>query len=202
MSFSRTLSLALPVALIAGSAAASITSVSGNVTQIGAPLSAMPGALTALNAWAWNEQQNVVIPPTWMDLTVNPGGSGSPTPAFVNAQPVSSHFIHYDGFPGAMASGTVTFNAQILFVQYTGGWIDLTDSTVTTGTLYPTTNPTRGFAGGGFININTNTLTFMLFPAAPSSDVEQIRVFTRVVPTPGSAALLGLGGLLTFRRRR
>lgn len=196
--------LSLSSALVALSPLAhgAITGTSGLCIQISPPFAAVPGALQASNAWAWDEQQNLFLAATMMDLSTNPSGSGSPVPGVIPAQFVDSHFIHFEGVTGTSAIGTVTFATQIIGVQYSGVLLDLTDAVAGTGTIYPTTLPVRGFSGLGYINIVANVLHFELFPATAPLDVEQVRVFTRAVPAPGAAALLGLGGLAALRRRR
>lgn len=203
MKLASTLSLSLLVALAAGSAEASIVSTSGMCTQISAPVSALPGALTAFNAWAWNEQTNVSLTSMPVELSTNPSNSFFPIPGLLTAN-VDSHFIHFDGLPGTVITGTVTFNKPILAVQYRDASLDLSDALVTTGTAYPTTLPGRGFnnwTGSDFVDINGNLLTFQL-TCAGQPDLEQVRVFTHAIPAPGSAALMGLGGLVIARRRR
>ncbi|MCB9844711.1 MAG: hypothetical protein H6811_01815 [Phycisphaeraceae bacterium] len=200
MKLASTLSLSL---LLAASAHGSITSTSGLCTQIPAPGSALPGALTALNAWAWNEQTGITLASMPVDLSTNPSNSFLPVPGLFTGL-VDSHFIHFDGIPGTVITGTVTFSSPILAVQYSDTNLDLTDGLATTGTVYPTTMPGRGFnnwTGADFIDINGNLLTFQL-TCAGQPDVEQVRVYTRGTPTPGTAALLGLGGLVAGRRRR
>ena len=204
MKLASTLSLSVLVALAAGSAQAAIVSTSGSCTQISAPPSALPGALVALNAWAWDEQPGITLSSMPIDLSTNPSNSGSPVPGFLSGL-VDSHFIHLDGVPGAIYTGTVTFSSPIIGVQYSDTNLDLSDAVATTGTVYPTFLPFRGFnnwTGADFVDINGNVLTFQFSTVSPLNNLEQVRVFTRAVPAPGSAALLGLGGLVAARRRR
>lgn len=203
MKLTTTMFVLASVAAAALPAAGSIIGTTGGATQIVAPFSAMPGALTASNAWAWNEATNISLGSMPVDLSINPSNSFGPTPGFISGL-VDSHFIHYDGTPGTLTFGTVTFSQPILAVQYTDTNLDLTDGLATLGTIYPTTLPGRGFfnwTGADFIDINGNVLTFHMVGAG-APDLEQVRVFTRAVPAPGSVALLGLGGLLAARRRR
>lgn len=203
MKLTATMFALASVAAVALPAAASIIGTTGMVTQIGAPPSAMPGALTAFNAWAWDEATNISLGTMAVDLSTNPSNTFAPVPGFISGL-VDSHFIHYDGVPGTVITGTVTFSQPILAVQYRDTNLDLTDALATTGTIYPTNLPGRGFfnwTGSDFIDINGSVLSFqMVGIGAP--DLEQVRVFTRAVPAPGSMALLGLGGLLAARRRR
>lgn len=203
MKFHAALSVFLPIVTVALPATASITGTTGMVTQISAPASALPGALTAANAWAWDEQQSILLSGMPVDLSTNPSNSFLPVPGSLSTL-VDSHFIHFDGVPGANVTGTVTFSSPILGVQYGDTFLDLSDAIASTGTIYPTSMPGRGFfnwTGADFVDINGSTLTFELdFVGTP--DLEQVRVFTRAVPAPGSFALLSLGGLLGARRRR
>jgi len=202
MKFTSALSVCLPLAA-AITAQGAITSVSGMVTQIGAPLNAFPGSLTAVNAWAWDEQQNVTLPPVPVELSTNASSSNAPVPGIYSGS-TASHFIHFDGVPGMVVTGTVTFSQPILAVQYRDNSLDVTDALVSTGTAYPTTLPLRGFnnwTGADFVAISGNVLTFQFSTVSPVNNIEQVRVFT-AVPTPGSLALLSLGGLAVARRRR
>ena len=103
---------------VAGGASAAITSVSGQATLLGSPpASCGPGALTGLNAFAWDEQQNT-LQNLVVNETQNPGGSASPVPGFVSGV-YDSHFIHYEGIPGVInATGTVTFAQPIVAVIF------------------------------------------------------------------------------------
>lgn len=203
MKLNGSLSLALASLALAASAQGAITGTTGLVTQIGAPPSAMPGALASINAWTWDEQQAFFLPPMFCDLSTNPSGTGTPVPGVIPGQFVDSHFIHFEGPPGAMVTGTVTFMTQIVGVQYMTPTLDSTDALATTGTIYPTGFIFRDWDGTGFINVNANVISFDLIPAGPfPGGMQQIRVFTRAVPTPGAAALFGLGALAIIRRRR
>lgn len=196
-------SLALSVCLgLAASANASIISTTGSATQIVAPASAMPGALTAGNAWAWNEQINASVLGMPVDMSTNPSTSNAPVAGSLSTF-VDSHFIHFDGLPGSIIFGTVTFATNIIGVQYNDSFLDMSD-VLGVGTTYPTFSPGRGFqnySGADYLRVNANVLTFeMTAPGLPH--LNQVRVFTVATPAPGSAALLGLGGLVAVRRRR
>ncbi|MBK7405523.1 MAG: hypothetical protein IPJ41_13050 [Phycisphaerales bacterium] len=204
MKLASMLSLSVLVVLAAGSAEASIVSTSGQCTQIGAPPSALPGALVAQNVWAWDEQAAITLSGMPVGLGTSPSSSFSPVPGFLSGL-ADSHFIHLDGVPGAIYTGTVTFSGTIMAVQYSDTNLDLSDSAATTGTVYPTTLSLRGFnnwTGSDFVSISGNVLSFQFSTVSPLNNLEQVRVFTRSVPAPGSAALLVLGGLVAARRRR
>ncbi|HRQ72637.1 MAG TPA: hypothetical protein PLU35_06380 [Phycisphaerales bacterium] len=204
MNRSRTLSLCLALAAAATSANASIVATSGLCTQIAAPPSAVMGPLNATNAWAWDEQQGISLALMPVDLSTNPSNSNAAVPGFLTGT-FDSHMVHFDGPPGIVIFGTVTFKDPIVAVQYADLNLDLSDAIATTGTIYPTTMPFRGFnnwTGADFVDINGNVLTFQLSTVSPVADIEQIRVFTRAIPAPGTVALLSLAGLIAARRRR
>lgn len=204
MKLSPALSLFLPVGIVSASACASIVSTSGSCTQIVAPPNALPGALSAFNAWAWDEQTGISLAAMPVDLSTNPSNSFGPVPGFLTAL-ADSHFIHYDGVPGTVIFGSVTFSDPIIGVQYNDPNLDLSDAIVSTGTIYPTFMPLRGFnnwTGADYIDINGNVLTFQLTSLGSPNDLEQIRVFTRAIPAPGAVSLAALGALLAARRRR
>ena len=203
MKNATTLSLCLSLAAAVMPAGAAITSTGGLVTQIPAPANCLPGTLNAFNAWAWDEQAGITLTGMPIDLSTNPSNTFALVPGFLTGT-VDSHFLHFDGLPGTTISGSITFSSNIVGVQYRDLWLDASDSIASTGTIYPTSMPMRGFAnltGADFLDINGNVLTFhMTAPGLP--DLEQARIFTHAVPAPASAALLGLGGLITARRRR
>jgi hypothetical protein len=202
-----TLSLLAVAVLPITSSQAAIQSVSGQVTQIGAPASSLPGALTSFNASAWNEQTNVTTGPIKVNLIAPGFYTGPGANAAVVAGTFDSHFIHFDPVVGQFnASGTVTFVDPIAAIIYENTYLDGTDAIFGSfGTLYDTGNPNRSFAGAlnnSSISWAGNTLTFNLWSMVPGNPICELRVLTHPVPAPGSLALLGLGGLAACRRRR
>jgi MYXO-CTERM domain-containing protein len=200
------LAVALPaiLALTGSAASAAIVGVTGNTTWLGTPPpGCAPGQLSGMNAFAWDEQQNVALSLN-VDMTNNPGSSTSPIPGTVSGT-YDSHFIHFEGIPGVIgAQGTVTYNNPIVAVIFRNTTLDNSDAPAgAPSTAYPTLYPFRGLssAPASFFSINGNTLTFNLNTVAPTQFVDQIRVLTQA-PAPGSLALLGLGGLVAARRRR
>ncbi|MCA9288288.1 MAG: PEP-CTERM sorting domain-containing protein [Phycisphaerales bacterium] len=199
----------LSLAAVAGlgtHANAAITGWTGNATQIAPPPSATFGSLTGAPARAWDEQQGFIAAGLPVDLSINPSSSLLPTAGVVNGL-VDSHFIHLEDFSGASVVGTVSFNNPIVGVAYSDLFLDASDGAAGAGpTAYPTFTPFRGinsFAGAqSIVSISGNTISFDLLTTPGIADFEQIRVYTRVVPAPGSMALLGAGGLLAARRRR
>ncbi|MBY0112373.1 MAG: hypothetical protein K2Y21_06095 [Phycisphaerales bacterium] len=201
----RPAALLLTAAFVAHTASAAITGVSGQTTWLFAsPASCASNALTGFNAFAWDEQQNVPLVNTFVDMTNNPGNSGGPIPGLLNGS-FDSHFIHFQGIPGVIsAQGSVTFNGTIVGVAFKNTTLDVTDPLVGAfGTVYPTGYPFRGINTSipSFFSISGNTINFNLAALASVGEVAQLRVFTQV-PSPGPVALLGLGGLVAIRRRR
>lgn len=203
----RTTALTLVAFTVLGAvhASAAITGVSGQTTWLFAsPASCVSGALTGFNAFAWDEQQNIPLTNTFVDLTNNPGNMGAPIPGVLNGN-FDSHFIHFQGIPGVIsAQGNVTFNGTIVGVAFVNTTLDVTDPLAGAfGTVYPTSYFARGANTviPSFFSVSGNTIHFNLAALSSVGEVAQLRVFTQV-PTPGPLALLGLGGLLASRRRR
>ncbi len=193
----------LVVLSLSAAAHATIVTTTGSVTQIAPPPSCAPGALIGFTAFTWNEQQNVPLN-LIVDMVNNPGSSNAPTPGAINGT-YSSHFLHFEQIPGVPpATGTITYAQPIVAVIFRNINLDNSDGPAGAfGTIYPTSFPMRGLitAPVSFVTINANVLTFDLSSVFTFANVNQIRVITQA-PAPGSAALLGLGGLVCFRRRR
>jgi hypothetical protein len=193
-----------------GAANAAITGVFGAATLLGTPpLSALPGALVGPPAYCWNEQTSRNFSALNVNLTVNPGFYTGPGANFgVVTGLYDSHMIHFDASSGvANVSGTVTFSNNIAAVIYDNILLDATDLSLgSPGTVYDTGNPFRSYSGGvlnqSIVQLVGNTLHFDLWALAPTNFMSELRVLTYAVPTPGSLALLGLGGLMCARRRR
>ncbi len=193
---------ALATLSAASMASAAISSVAGSVVQIVPPASCVSGALPGSTAFAWDEQINIAAATLPVDESANPGSFPGNTPG-VLAGFYDSHFIHFQAIPGIIGvGGSVTFSQQIVGVQWTNSLLDGTDSTFGAfGTVYPTFNPLR-LIGNSSLTITGNTLFFQLTNSISVPAVAQIRVFTKAVPTPAGAALLGGAGLVAMRRRR
>src|SRR5256885_827901 len=90
------LSAVLALAPFAGAA---ITGTTGQATQIGAPASCLPFALTGPNAYAWDEQVNVTVSSGLLvDMSTNPSfAPGGNVPGLVTGA-VDSHFIHWEDY--------------------------------------------------------------------------------------------------------
>lgn len=193
-------------ALTATHAQGAITGVTGQTTWLGSPpASCAPGALTGFTANAWDEQSGVGSSALFVNMTNNPGTNLTAIPGVI-AGTFDSHFIHFEGIPGVInAQGTVTFSAPIVAVIFRNTTLDATDALLGAGgTFYPTGYPFRGLSSNppSSFSINANTLTFNLNSLAPTMEIDQIRVLTHHVPSPGAATLAGLGALAAFRRRR
>ncbi len=192
------------ISLFAGlvpTANAAITSVSGSVVQIGAPVSCTPGALTGFLTSAWDEAQNVSYTNLPVDESQNPGSNAGAIPGLLNG-PNDSHFLHFEPLPGAIgSSGTVTFSGPISGVMFFATTLDITDGNGV-GTIYPTTYPLRGMNAASIFSYSGNVLQFNFAVAQPTADLIQLRVMTRSIPAPGAASLALAGGLIAFRRRR
>jgi MYXO-CTERM domain-containing protein len=202
--------IALTVLLAAAAtttANAAITGTTGACTQIGAPLSALPGALIGPPAYCWNEQTNVNTASTAVNIAANGFYTGGPYNTFA-AGLFDSHIIHFDASSGvAMVSGSVTFNANIAAVIFDESLLSVSDATFGAGGTTYFNNPNRSYSSnimspGTWLNITGNTIAFDLWAMQPGNYIAEVRVLTHAVPTPGSLALMGLGGLAVARRRR
>jgi MYXO-CTERM domain-containing protein len=138
-------------------------------------------------------------------MTNNPGSSSSPVPGNISGN-YSSHFLHFDGSTGVLnAVGTVAFNAPIVACIFKHTLLDLSDGPAgSPTTIYPTGFLNRGIATSipSFFSISGNTLSFNVSADPAVNEIAQVRIITGTAPTPGSIALVGLGGILAARRRR
>jgi len=195
---------------ITAAANASITSNAGSTTFLGTPpVNAQQFNLTGTTAYCWNEQTGVSTSATPVNITSNGIYSGPAVNFGVVSGIYDSHFIHFDPSPtpGAI-SGSVTFSGTIAAVIYDAGLLSLSDGLFGNGgTTYDTGNPLRSMVGNvvgsNGLTVAGNTLFFQIgvFPGMVNRMVE-MRVLTVSVPTPASAALASLGGLVALRRRR
>lgn len=170
-------------ALAAASAHASIVATSGQMIQVAPPPSLLLHALASrTNAFVINERQNaafsglvdVLSPSIGVDYTI------------VNRAPtsysgsVNSHVIHSDETnPSDPPVGNIV------------------------GTVYPGGMPERGiqFTFGGILD-TVRLLDAYTVQVTLGEYLDQIRVLTSVIPSPGTAALLPLVGMLASRHRR
>lgn len=208
---SATLLATIAATLATASANAAIVSVTGSAALIAAPVSAQFSQLPGPPAYCWNEQTNVSIPAS--GINVNTLGNGfwtGPTPNFniYFGTAVDSHMIHFDATQGVSnVGGQVTFSSNIVAVIYENVLLDATDAFLgAVGTTYETGNPIRSHNASLFqsaFQVNNNVLDFTLWAAAFTlpNRMTELRVLTAAVPAPGAIALLGLAGLVGRRRR-
>lgn len=190
--------------LAASLAPAAISSVSGSTTFLPTPpLAVNIGTHMSPNAFCWNEQTNVTTS-LLIDMVNNPGNSLTPVAGTIST-PFDSHFLHFDGINGITnGQGSITFTQPIIGVIFGALSLDNTDASLgSLTTAYPTGFPFRGLntITPSWVTISGNTLNFDLNTLSPVVELAQARILT-AVPTPGSLALLTLGGALMARRRR
>jgi hypothetical protein len=199
----RTITSLAALTLASTLASATIVGTTGGVSLIGAPASCQPLALLGFSAYAWDEKQNVPLSLN-VDMVNTPGSSNGPIPGVFNGLG-SSHFLHFDPNAAALpVSGTITYSQPIVAVIFRNTNLDNSDVPAgAPATSYPTGFVWRGLiaAPSSFITISGNVLTYNLNTINPVYNIAEVRVIT-AVPAPGSAALLGLSGLVCFRRRR
>lgn len=191
------------VAAFAAASHATITGTTGNATQIGAPLSCLPGGQAGPTVYCWDEAVNVNASGGVFADMINPPNSvpGTPIAGFVFGT-FDSHLLHIDD-PFYAHSGTVTFSAPIVAVMWRDVTLDNSDAAFgAPGTAYPTGLFMRGWNTLSFFSAVGNTLTFNFNSIPGAFSIDQVRVLTHSVPTPGAMALLGLGGAIAVRRRR
>lgn len=199
-------SVLVALAGASGSAHALITGGTGATQQISPPASCLWTALNPSKVLVWDEQQNFFVGGSIaVDMINNPGTSGTAIAGSFGGGNYDSHFIHFDGSANAVVlTGTVTFSQPIAAVIFNNTNLDLTDGPLGAGgTLYPTFYPFRGLSTNppSFFSISGNTLTYQFASIVPTVEINQIRVITHT-PTPGAAAVLGLGGSFALLRRR
>jgi len=203
----RTATQSVLTLVIAGSisvpVSAAIVTVSGQTTQISPPLNCTINQLTGPNAFAWDELQSVPVSGLPCDETQNPGGSAAPTFGVLSGT-YDSHFLHFQGIPVNNASGSITFNGNIVGVVWNHNFLNISDGQAGwPGTVYPTGYPFRGLLAPGpsTIIVNANVLTFNFTNSFTPNDIVQVRIVTQV-PAPGAGALLAGAGVLGLRRTR
>lgn len=195
---------------VALAANASITSTSGMATYLGTPpVSAQQFNLTGMTAYCWNEQSGITSSATPVNIASNGLYTGfSPFNAVISGT-FDSHFVHFDPSPFAGGvGGAITFSQNIVGVIYDETLLSLSDGPFGAGgTTYDTGNFLRSMnsniIGGNVITVSGNTLTFQLGTGLPGqiNRMVELRVLT-LVPSPATAGMISLGGLISLRRRR
>ena len=204
MNTRTTLSITI-LALAASTGQAAITGVTGNTNWLGSPpANCSIFQLFSANAFVWDEKQNVPLS-LFTDMTNNPGVSSSPVPGNISGV-YDSAFLHFDGSTGVLsAAGTITFSQPIVACIFKHTLLDLSDGPAgAPTTIYPTGFLNRGLGTSipSFFSISGNTMTFNIGADPAFNEICQVRIITSPAPAPGSMALLGLGGLISLRRRR
>lgn len=125
---------------------------------------------------------------------------------------VNSYLIHFDptsGAGGRTTSGYIDFNAPIYVITHPNNDIDQTDARFgMAGVTYGQGLSDRGFdlASNDWFDIGNPAAGVwrLSFEANASTGMDEMRIIEIVgsIPTPGSVALLGLGGIAALRRRR
>lgn len=198
-------------AFVAASAQASIVSTSGQMTQIAPPPSLQTGQQAfGTYAVAIDEKQNIsfngIVDRLGPSFATN--YTNSNVASMFYAGPVNSHIIHFDdtnvGNPRNNIVGTVTFDTPIIALIYTNTRLDQTDAQCGNigTTVYPLGVGNRGFSVA-YSGLDTaRVLNAYTIEVTLGAAIDQIRVLTYAVPSPGAAALLPLTALLAPRRRR
>ena len=203
----------------ATNAGAAIIGTTGQVVEIAAPASVVPGALESNHQIrAFDELQQFVLP---VDVIVNitsPGRYDEPgdlTPGVIaTGTDVDSYLLHADklGLGGnKLLTGSVTFDEAILGVIVLGSALRSSDAVLgAPGTTYPGSmwNPFRGLElrrCQDFVIVEPDLRTIQVHFRVGWA-VDQIRVITAApepaAPEPGALVLLLAGSMLGLRRRR
>lgn len=206
--------------LLAGAANASVISTSGPVSKINRPSDARLNVLTnSHRAMVWNEAQNVALADAlWVDAFQHgklfdqvSDLKGKFLPANLV---VSSHYVHFDSAceqAAQLACATITFDKPIVGVIMLNKAgkrsIDDSDAKFGMGTHFTKGLDLRGLEldkckDSFSISNDGRKLTFSSCISNPGDFFRVLTSDCTVVPTPGAAALIGVGGLLMGRRRR
>jgi hypothetical protein len=210
--------IALPLCtlLMAAPAAAAISSVSGDVSVIGAPASTLEGDLesdTQIFLFAGQSQVTLASALT-VDVTSAGTYDNNNLPPLGGSQIaagslVESYFINLDVASGFQTlSGSVTFDSEILgVIVYTTtleGGSDADLGSPTTTYIPAGSDDNRGLDfGPDSITLSSDLMTLSFTLRDNQTRVDQIRVITVSTPEPSTALLLttGLLGLAILGRR-
>ncbi len=200
----------MSLCLIANIAAADIVGTAGTGLVISAPVSLEVGEVdSATTIFAINERQNFVLP---YDLAVDFSGHGDlGTIASLRGgvipagSRVSSHLIHMDTDTDVhmLIEASFTFDQPILGVIVTRNGLVASDVDLGFATTLYSLSDYRGVELDALdrvsVDLETNSVWVRM---RQSTEIDEVRVITGVVPAPGSLALLGATGVLAGRRRR
>lgn len=198
-------------------AEAGIISILGDATEIAPPPSVVLGALEEDDlAKLFLEQAGLLLGSDLSADIISPGvvdEAADLTPGTISAgRRVDSYLFHLDPASDVgMATGSVTFNRDILGILVETSSLDATDATLgALGTNYQV-DDFRGIEGPGFDTMGptVNDIITLLpdfrtvrFDFATTTRLDEIRVIT-AAPEPSTAALVVLAlGVLCGNRRR
>jgi choice-of-anchor A domain-containing protein len=191
--------------LAVGSAGATITGTSGQVTKIAPPPSVMFGDLQSnTTMFAFDEQQNVTLGQALECDITQPGvydETADLTPGTVPAGTVvSSHFVHADkigtGPPFVTLEGTVTTDADIICIAILQRPLNMSDFLGAPGTAYPTGDFGRHLeldSQDDFVIEQVDRRTVVIH-SSTRLHADQVRIITAAGPCPNRPnAAFGLG---------
>lgn len=200
----------MSLCLISNVALADVIWTSGAGTVVAPPMSMEVGALEgATTIYAINERQDIALP---YDLAVDwaghgmLGGTASLRGHVIPAGTrISSHLIHMDTDTNIkmLVEASFGFDGPILGIIVTRSRLVATDVDLGLATTLYSLSPYRGVEIDAFdrvaVDMETNSVWVRL---QQSTEIDEVRVITGVIPAPGSLALLSATGLLAGRRRR
>jgi PEP-CTERM motif len=155
-------------------------------------------SLDGNKVYGFDEKQSYTIGSA-LTVTLPPGGSTNAANLGLLAAGtnVASHYIFFDPLGLGNASGTITFDRNILAIIRTSAGLDATDSLFGIGGVgYAQGNPLRGLEGTAsrpnsvFFAVNGNTLRYDTVAGTPG---DSFRVLTGGVPEPATWAFMILG---------
>lgn len=200
----------MSLCLIANVAAADIIGVSGAGLVVSPPMSLDAGAFdSATTIFAMNERQDIALPYNLsVDWSEN-GMLGDTASLRGNTIPagtrVSSHLIHMDTDTDIqmLVEASFTFDRPILGIIVTRKNLLASDVDLGFATTLYSLNEWRGVELDALdrvsVDLESNSVWVRM---QQTTEVDEVRVITGVVPAPGSLALLGGAGILGGRRRR
>jgi|GEM_PF-4090030 len=208
--------------LLAGSANAQVSGLSGGLVYAGTPAGITDlrenfGAESDSTSWLYLERSGLLLGGA-QSVNINAQGSYASNGSLTGGTIAGGQFVDtYIFHTNPVGNGPITYNvsmtfdSQILGLIVLGeptGQISLEDTDATLGNLASfryENQGSRGFELGqdAIVSWSGNTLQLR---ARTTSAVDQVRIITkaRTIPEPGTVALLGiglLGGILIRRRK-